>query len=400
MTCSAPLAANPDCNPECRACHYKDLTYPEQLARKQRWAETQLARWASVLAPIEPAPETERLGYRYKTWLRNSSSPDENPADASSDLPIGLSFGLSFGMLRARRVDSTWEKEFVSWNTCPLHAEPIREMIARLRQALPRGAPKFTREALAGVWFGSPHLVLIAREGRQEDFDAITALDWSRILAPPFDRAWLHMNSQIGAKIFGHRPLAQLFGPPADSSHPVRAFRQAAHTLLRRARRSALEHLLRSSPAQIVDLYCGTGELSLGLPAETGWIGIEMAKEAVQFANTLRKPGPVLHQAFVGAVEQRLADPTVQALVRTPYALYLNPPRCGLTPDARERVRLLLQSHRADTIAYLSCSASSLSRDLAMLEDSGYRVESLRPFDFFPQTEHFETLATLSPIQA
>lgn len=380
---SIPLTSNPDCNSECRACHYKDLAYPEQLARKQQWADTQLVRWAHLLAPIEPAPESERLGYRYKSWLRSSTEQG------------ALSFGLSFGMIRSRRVGTHWEKEFVSWNTCPLHAEAIREMITRLRRELVERAPAFTESALAGVWFGSPHMVIVARE---DDGGALASIDWSKVLVAPFDRVWFHVNSQIGAKVFGHRPLVQLSGPPLDSAHPVRAFRQAAHTLLKRARGLAFEHLLKSSPAQVLDLYCGTGELSLGLPADVEWIGIEQAKEAVDFAASLNKPGRAVHRAFVGAVEQRLADPSVKKLIRSPYALYVNPPRSGLTGDAREQVMSLLKAQRAVSIAYLSCSASSLSRDLPALEEVGYRVDALRPFDFFPQTEHFETLATLSPI--
>ena len=382
-----PLASNPDCNPECRACHYKHLDYPEQLARKQRWAEAQLSRWAHALAPIVPAPEAERTGYRFKSWLRSST---EHVA-----LSDGLSFGLSFGMTRSRQVGGRWEKEFVSWNTCPLHAEPIREMITRLRRVLSESAAAFAETALAGVWFASPHLVILAR---QDDFNALAAVDWNNVLVAPFDRVWFHMNSQIGAKVFGHRPLVQLAGPPLDSAHPVRAFRQSAHTLLDRARGLALAHLLNSSPAQVLDLYCGTGELSLGLPAHVEWIGIEQAKEAVEFAASLRDRSRVVHRAFVGAVEQRLADPAVLRLIRSPYALYLNPPRCGLTPEATMQVMHLLRLHRAGSIAYLSCSASSLARDLAALEEGGYRVETLRPFDFFPQTEHFETLATLTPI--
>jgi tRNA/tmRNA/rRNA uracil-C5-methylase (TrmA/RlmC/RlmD family) len=377
---SIPLILNPDCNPECRACHYRELDYPEQLARKQRWADTQLEHWADRLAPIEPAPESERLGYRFKSWLRTSTEQGS------------VLFGLSFGMIRSRRVGTRWEKEFVSWNTCPLHAEPIREMIRRLQRVLVEKAPAFVANALAGVWFGSPHIVIVACEDAPPE---LRAIDWSTVLVAPFDRAWFHMNSQIGAKVFGHRPLVQLAGPPLDSAHPVRAFRQAAHTLLKRARGLALSHLLKNSPTQVLDLYCGTGELSLGLPAEVEWIGIEQAKEAVEFANSLRKPGRRVHQAFVGAVEQRLQDPAVLQLIRTPYSLYINPPRSGLTPEAREQVRNLLQTYRAISIAYLSCSASSLARDLAFLDESGYRVEALRPFDFFPQTEHFETLATL-----
>jgi tRNA/tmRNA/rRNA uracil-C5-methylase (TrmA/RlmC/RlmD family) len=381
-----PLTSNPDCNPECRACHYKEFDYPEQLTRKQKWADTQLARWADRLAPIEPAPESERLGYRTKSWLWSFTE--------DSGLSLGLSFGLSFGMIRSRRAGTRWEKEFVSWNTCPLHSQPIREMMTRLREVLVEKAPEFTKTALAGVWFGNPHLVIVAR---QDALDLMKQIEWSKLLVAPFDRAWFHLNTQVGAKVFGHRPLVQLSGPPLEASHPVRAFRQVAHSLLQQARSLALSHLLSSSPAQVLDLYCGTGELSQGLPAEVEWIGIEHSKEAIEFAMSLQKTGRRVHRGFVGAVEQRLADPSVLQLIRSPYALYLNPPRSGLTPDAREQVMRLLKTQPAGSISYLSCSASSLSRDLVFLEECGYRVESLRSFDFFPQTEHFETLANLTP---
>jgi tRNA/tmRNA/rRNA uracil-C5-methylase (TrmA/RlmC/RlmD family) len=46
-------------------------------------------------------------------------------------------------------------------------------------------------------------------------------------------------------------------------------------------------------------------------------------------------------------------------------------------------------------IAYLSCSAGTLARDLAGLESAGYVVCSLHPFDFFPLTHHVECLALL-----
>ncbi len=44
-------------------------------------------------------------------------------------------------------------------------------------------------------------------------------------------------------------------------------------------------------------------------------------------------------------------------------------------------------------IAYLSCSAGTLARDLHLLEIAGYRIDAILPFDFFPQTHHVETLA-------
>jgi len=46
-------------------------------------------------------------------------------------------------------------------------------------------------------------------------------------------------------------------------------------------------------------------------------------------------------------------------------------------------------------LAYLSCSAGTLARDLSVLEAAGYRVTGIEPYDFFPLTHHVETLARL-----
>ncbi|MBI3557837.1 MAG: hypothetical protein HY074_16370 [Deltaproteobacteria bacterium] len=81
-----------------------------------------------------------------------------------------------------------------------------------------------------------------------------------------------------------------------------------------------------------------------------------------------------------------------------PYALYLNPPRSGLGVEARELLLDVMKKNRPAGVVYLSCSASSLARDLESFEDAGYRPRVLQPFDFFPQTEHFETLAVMESV--
>ncbi|MDR3608650.1 MAG: hypothetical protein P4M08_14905 [Oligoflexia bacterium] len=374
------LAGNPSCNPLCRACHYKDLDYAEQLRRKQHWAESQLGRWGSALREIVPAPENERLSYRSKSWMR-SAVIDGN---------------VSFGMLRSVRVGEKWEKELISWDTCPLHIVPIQKMIEKLRQALSRNALRFAEESLEGIWIGSPHLVIVSKHQKSEEMEK---LDWREILEPPFDRVWFHCNPQVGKKIFGHHEIRRIFGEESGASHPIRAFRQVAQTLLVQARSSAVEALLRSQPSLVVDLYCGTGELSRLLPREVGWLGVEHSREAIKYANTLRPSGGAgaLQLGFVGGVEQRLRDSNVLSRITGSYALYVNPPRPGLGPGACAGLVDLMHENAPVVIAYLSCSASSLARDLEVLERAGYAVAQLQPFDFFPQTEHFETLAILRP---
>ena len=378
------MAENPACNPACRVCHYKRLDYPSQLQRKQAWAQDQLQTWKDVLKNILPSPEADQLGYRSKSWLRSS-------------LEGGA---LSFGMYRSIRIEGGgWGKEFISWDTCPLHFPPMQQMLEKIGEVFANQAPALVEENLVGIWIGSPHVVIISRDPSSEE---VRQLDWAKIVVSPFNRVWFHCNPQVGRKVFGHRKIESIYDSARDVEastengvHPIRAFRQVAQSLLSEARALAVQALLEKNPALVLDLYCGTGDLSLLLPQQTGWLGIEMSQDAVKYANGLRKPETAPHEAFVGAVEQRLRDPRVWDKISPPYALYLNPPRSGLTEDAREQVVALIRKKPPTCIVYLSCSASSLARDLAVFEKEGYRVDLLQPFDFFPQTEHFETLAIL-----
>jgi len=268
-------------------------------------------------------------------------------------------------------------------------------MIGRLQKVLVNHARDFVSQSLFGVWMGNPHLVIVAR---QPEIESLKAIDWREVLIPPFDRVWLHVTSQVGRKVFQHDRFHQLAGPPTDGEHPIRAFRQVAQTLLTEARELACSHLLASNPSLIVDLYCGTGELSRLIPSSVSWLGIEASKNAALYANELRDSIETPHEAFIGKVEDRLADPRVLRKITHPYALYINPPRSGLSPEARHRVVELIQAHPPTSLVFLSCSASSLSRDLKALESLPYKVTLLQPYDFFPQTEHFETLAVLNPV--
>ncbi len=51
----------------------------------------------------------------------------------------------------------------------------------------------------------------------------------------------------------------------------------------------------------------------------------------------------------------------------------------------------------ARRVAYVACDPASFARDLRVLLDVGWELESLRAFDLFPMTEHVELVAVLTP---
>jgi 23S rRNA (uracil1939-C5)-methyltransferase len=69
----------------------------------------------------------------------------------------------------------------------------------------------------------------------------------------------------------------------------------------------------------------------------------------------------------------------------------LDPPRAG----AGVEVMLHLKEWAPNTIICVSCDPQTLIRDLAALPASDYHIDSIKGFDLFPQTYHFETVVRL-----
>jgi 23S rRNA (uracil1939-C5)-methyltransferase len=75
-----------------------------------------------------------------------------------------------------------------------------------------------------------------------------------------------------------------------------------------------------------------------------------------------------------------------------PDLVLLDPPRAGAGLSVIERVVAL----EPPAVTYVSCDPATLARDLRMLLDYGYRIDSITALDMFPQTFHVETVVQLS----
>ncbi len=68
----------------------------------------------------------------------------------------------------------------------------------------------------------------------------------------------------------------------------------------------------------------------------------------------------------------------------------MDPPRIG----ADERLWESLVTLAAKKLVYISCNPATFARDWARLKSRGaYKLESVQPFDMFPQTFHVELVA-------
>jgi 23S rRNA (uracil1939-C5)-methyltransferase len=77
-----------------------------------------------------------------------------------------------------------------------------------------------------------------------------------------------------------------------------------------------------------------------------------------------------------------------------PDLAVVDPPRAGIAPAG---MKALIKS-RPDQVIYVSCDPSTLARDLKIMVQAGYSIESITPVDMFPQTYHIETISALHRI--
>jgi 23S rRNA (uracil1939-C5)-methyltransferase len=148
-----------------------------------------------------------------------------------------------------------------------------------------------------------------------------------------------------------------------------------------------VEHLLGILPrpcGTVIDAYCGAGLFSAFLaPGCARLIGIDAAPPACEdFVANLDEFENV--ELYEGTAEHVLA-----ALEVEPDFVLVDPPRAGVSHNALEALVKL----SPPLVAYVSCDPATLARDARHLVEAGYRLESVTPFDMFPQTYHIESIS-------
>lgn len=141
----------------------------------------------------------------------------------------------------------------------------------------------------------------------------------------------------------------------------------------------------------VMDLYSGTGAISLLLARRCRWVyGIEVAAAAVADAVRNARENGIENCTF-HAGEVRHVLPALMRAGVGAEVVVADPPRAGFHPKAL----LALAALAPARLVYVSCNPATLARDLGDLVRQGYRLEWAQPVDMFPQTPHIEAVARL-----
>jgi len=153
-----------------------------------------------------------------------------------------------------------------------------------------------------------------------------------------------------------------------------------------------LETWGRDIRGALVDLYCGSGGITLALAGSFDRVvGIDTNKDAIEDAKKNAELNGIENAEFVCEDAQEFLKKLPGSKLSVQLsALVVDPPRPGLHPKA---LQALLEIN-PPRLAYVSCNPESLARDLRTLVPL-YKIRSVQPVDLFPHTAHVETLAIL-----
>ena len=153
----------------------------------------------------------------------------------------------------------------------------------------------------------------------------------------------------------------------------------------------ALEYAALGENDTVFDIYCGIGTISLFLAQRAKKVyGIEIVEEAIKDAKRNAEINNLDNVEFyVGKAEDVV--PKMYKQGKRANVVVVDPPRKGCD----EKVLDTIVSMQPDRVVYVSCNPSTLARDLAYLNEKGYKCLEVQPVDMFPHSVHIENVALI-----
>src|SRR5262245_53616791 len=375
----------------CGGCRLQHVTYPAQLGFKAKQVADVLERVGGLtgyeLRPIIGAAET--YGYRNKMEFTVA-------ARAHGD-------GVVVGLHEADRYDSVLDIE-----RCLLQSDGMNALLDEVRRFfVEREFTAYEQESGEGLL-----RFLMLREGRQTGeamVNVVTAAPAVSELAPLVARVQdrragtssvvMNVNPKkasvaagVEEHLLGGRDHIRERIGGLTFQISANSFFQTNTVQAERLFDLVLDAASLEGSETVIDLYSGTGAISLLLARRCRWVyGVEVAQAAVDDAAINAAANDVTNCTFL-AGEVRFVLPSLIEKGVTAQVVVADPPRAGFHPKALRALATLAPAR----IVYVSCNPGTLARDLGELARSGYRVEWVQPLDMFPHTPHIEAVARLA----
>ena len=380
----SPERVQPECPHygDCGGCGFQHLSYPEELWAKRRRVQDALTRLGGTSVEVG-----EILGAKDPTHYRNKSQ-----------YPVGPGGETGFYRARSHRivpVERCLIQPEVSDKTAKAVGDWMRKYgIPAYDESTGKG---LVRHVYVRVNGRGESLCCVVINGKQTPREPELAA-YICAAAPHTVGVVLNVNTRRSNVILGERYrtvwgqnflLDTLCGLEFKLSVP--SFYQVNRAQAEVLYGKALEYAALTGEETVLDLYCGTGTITLCLARAAGRaIGAEIVPAAVRDAEENALRNGIKNAEFLCGDAAAVASRMERDGLR-PDVITVDPPRKGL---AAEVIGSIAQMS-PERVVYISCDPATLGRDVKIFGGFGYRAERACAVDMFPGTAHVETVVLL-----
>ncbi|ERS96611.1 hypothetical protein HMPREF1624_06820 [Sporothrix schenckii ATCC 58251] len=402
----------------CSGCQYQMLDYGEQLHIKRRVVERAYRHFSQlpperVPAVLDTMPSPLQYGYRTKLTPHFDGPPGfrrKNKAAHRLTAVPEIGFMAKAGAGGARAT--------LDIESCPIGTPAVGKGMARERARVARDFADYSKGA-----------TILLRENTVRCPKGSEMSEEQKKVADDADTVTVETEAHTDFKtcITDNNATSTEYIDDYIFTNPAGSFFQNNNSILPPLTAYVRENVVRPKNAHkgkelryLIDAYSGSGLFTITLASTLpgGSIGIDIAEQSISYARTNAQLNhlPPERCKFLAADAAQLFQSVIE-YDPDETVVVLDPPRKGCDgPFLRQ-----LLAFAPARIVYVSCNVHTQARDVGMLVqghvdfgDSAndkapvetrdgkaparYEIESLRGFDFFPQTAHVEGIAVLNRV--
>jgi len=380
----SPERVKPECPyyGRCGGCDFQHMSYTEELWAKRQRVQDALMRLGGTEVQVEEILSAKNpLGYRNK-----------------SQYPVGTDGTIGFFRARSHEVVSI-DRCLIQSEISDKTAQAVRTWMKRYKISAydERSGKGLVRHVYVRVNKKGESLCCVVVNGAGVPREPELAA-YVQAAAPKTVGVLVNTNTRKGNVVLGDKYrtvwgqdylMDSLCGLTFKLSVPsfYQVNREQAEVLYGKA----LEYAALTGEETVLDLYCGTGTITLCLAKQAKRaIGAEIVAPAIRDANENAERNGVKNVEFFCGDAADIAAKLEKEGLR-PDVITVDP-RKGLAPEVIASIAEMAPKR----VVYVSCDAATLGRDVKIFEGFGYKAVRACAVDMFPGTRHVESVVLLS----
>ena len=385
----SPERMKPECPyfGRCGGCDFQHMSYTEELRAKRQRVQDTLTRLGGTDLQVE-----EILGAKDPAHYRNKSQ-----------YPVGPGGTIGFYKARTHQVVGV-DRCLIQSEVSDKTAKAVGDWMKKYKISAydERTGKGLIRHIYVRVNKKGESLCCVIANGKQLPREPELAA-FVQAAAPRTVGVVLNTNTKKGNVILGDKYrtiwgqdflMDTLCGLRFKLSVP--SFYQVNRDQAEVLYGKALEFAGLTGEETVLDLYCGTGTITLCMAAKAKKvIGAEIVPPAIADAKENAARNGIENAEFFCGDAADIAAKLEQDGLR-PDVITVDPPRKGLSPEVIASVAAM----GPERVVYVSCDPATLGRDVKLFEELGYHALRAAAVDMFPGTCHVETVCLLSKLKS